>query len=199
METKQWRVGIFLFDDVEVLDFAGPFEVFSVTSMENDSHTPFRVETVSEKGNMIQALNGLKVQPDYSFANMPAFDILIIPGGIGAREREVHNEQVIQWIRQQMQQVELMASVCTGAFLLAKAGLLSGKKATTHWASLDRMEKEFPEVVVQKGVKFVDEGNIVTSAGISAGINMSFHIIKRLVGAEVAEQTAKIMEYDIVL
>ncbi|NRS48678.1 DJ-1/PfpI family protein [Brevibacillus sp. HB2.2] len=199
METKQWRVGIFLFDDVEVLDFAGPFEVFSVTSMENDSHTPFRVETVSEKGNMIQALNGLKVQPDYSFANMPAFDILIIPGGIGAREREVHNERVIQWIREQMQKVELMASVCTGAFLLAKAGLLSGKKATTHWASLDRMEKEFPEVVVQRGVKFVDEGNIVTSAGISAGINMSFHIIKRLVGAEVAEQTAKIMEYDIVL
>ncbi|RAT97421.1 DJ-1/PfpI family protein [Brevibacillus sp. Leaf182] len=199
METKQWRVGIFLFDDVEVLDFAGPFEVFSVTSMENDSHIPFRVETVSETGNMIQTLNGLKVQPDYSFANVPAFDILIIPGGIGAREREVHNEQVIQWIREQMQQVELMASVCTGAFLLAKAGLLSGKKATTHWASLDRMEKEFPEVVVQKGVKFVDEGNIVTSAGISAGINMSFHIIKRLVGAEVAEQTAKIMEYDIVL
>ncbi|MBG9941896.1 DJ-1/PfpI family protein [Brevibacillus formosus] len=199
METKQWRVGIFLFDDVEVLDFAGPFEVFSVTSMENDSHIPFRVETVSEKGSMIQTLNGLKVQPDYSFANMPVFDILIIPGGVGAREREVHNEQVIKWIREQMQQVELMASVCTGAFLLAKAGLLSGKKATTHWASLDRMEKEFPEVVVQKGVKFVDEGNIVTSAGISAGINMSFHIIKRLVGAEVAEQTAKTMEYDIVL
>ncbi|EJL20296.1 DJ-1/PfpI family protein [Brevibacillus sp. BC25] len=199
METKQWRVGIFLFDDVEVLDFAGPFEVFSVTSMENDSHIPFHVKTVSEKGSMIQTLNGLKVQPDYSFANMPVFDILIIPGGIGAREREVHNEQVIKWIREQMQQVELMTSVCTGAFLLAKAGLLSGKKATTHWASLDRMEKEFPEVIVQKGVKFVDEGNIVTSAGISAGINMSFHIIKRLVGAEVAEQTAKTMEYDIVL
>lgn len=98
-----------------------------------------------------------------------------------------------------MQQVELMASVCTGAFLLAKAGLLSGKKATTHWASLDRMEKEFPEVIVQKGVKFVDEGNIVTSAGISAGINMSFYIIKRVVDADVAEQTAKTMEYDIVL
>ncbi|MFC8687391.1 DJ-1/PfpI family protein [Brevibacillus porteri] len=199
METKQWRVGIFLFDDVEVLDFAGPLEVFSVTSMEDGSHIPFRVETVSEKGSMIQTLNGLKVQPDYSFADRPVFDILIIPGGVGAREREVHNEQVINWIREQIQQVELMASVCTGAFLLAKAGLLSGKKATTHWASLDRMEKEFPEVDVQKGVKFVDEGNIVTSAGISAGINMSFHIMKRLVGAEVAEQTAKTMEYDIVL
>ncbi|MGG4443040.1 DJ-1/PfpI family protein [Brevibacillus fortis] len=199
MESKQWRVGIFIFDDVEVLDFAGPLEVFSVTSMENDSHTPFLVKTVSEKGNMIQTLNGLKVQPDYSFDNMPVFDILIIPGGVGAREREVHNEQVINWIREQMQQVELMASVCTGAFLLAKAGLLTGKKATTHWASLERLEKEFPEVIVQKGVKFIDEGNIVTSAGISAGINMSFHIIKRLVGAEVAEQTAKTMEYDIVL
>ncbi|MED1783487.1 DJ-1/PfpI family protein [Brevibacillus fortis] len=199
MESKQWRVGIFIFDDVEVLDFAGPLEVFSVTSMENDSHTPFLVKTVSEKGNMIQTLNGLKVQPDYSFDNMPVFDILIIPGGVGAREREVHNEQVINWIREQMQQVELMASVCTGAFLLAKAGLLTGKKATTHWVSLERLEKEFPEVIVQKGVKFIDEGNIVTSAGISAGINMSFHIIKRLVGAEVAEQTAKTMEYDIVL
>ena len=127
MNNKQWRVGIFLFDEVEVLDFAGPFEVFSVTSLENDEK-PFIVETVSEKGNIVYARNGLKVQPDYNFDNMPQFDILIIPGGPGAREKEIHNENVIKWIADQMQNVQIMTSVCTGALLLAKAGLLKGKK-----------------------------------------------------------------------
>jgi transcriptional regulator GlxA family with amidase domain len=198
MNAKEWSVGIFLFDDVEVLDFAGPFEVFSVTSLENEAK-PFTVKTVSEKGNIINARNGLKVQPDYSFENMQKFDILIIPGGLGAREREIHNQKVITWIKNQMKSVQIMTSVCTGALLLAKADLLKGKKATTHWASLERLEKEFPEVYVQQGVKFVDEGNIVTSGGISAGINMSFHIVKRLLGTEVAQETAKRMEYDIVI
>jgi transcriptional regulator GlxA family with amidase domain len=198
MNTKQWRVGIFLFDDVEVLDFAGPFEVFSVTTMEN-KEKPFIVETISEEGNIINARNGLKVQPDFGFHNMPPFDILIIPGGLGAREKEIHNDNVIKWIVTEMQNVQLMTSVCTGALLLAKAGLLNGKKGTTHWASLERLKEEFPEVDVQHGVKFVDEGNIVTSGGISAGINMSFHIVKRLLGSNVAKATAKRMEYDIVI
>ncbi|WP_312092129.1 DJ-1/PfpI family protein [Niallia sp.] len=196
MEIMQWKVGIFLFNDVEVLDFAGPFEVFSVTTKE-DGTKPFLVKTISENGQMIHARNGLKVLPDYSFDTMPKFDILIIPGGPGAREREVHNENVIQWISQQMDVVELMTSVCTGALLLAKVGLLDGKKATTHWASLERLEKEYPQVSVVKNVKFVDEGKIITSGGISAGINMSFHIVKRLVGAEITKKTAKRMEYDI--
>ncbi|MGG3452253.1 DJ-1/PfpI family protein [Domibacillus aminovorans] len=197
MNNNQWRVGIFLFDDVEVLDFAGPFEVFSVTELEDDEK-PFIVEMVSEKGNIINALNGLKVQPDYNFENMPQFDILIIPGGLGASEHEMHNDSVIKWIANQMKSVQLMTSVCTGALLLAKSGLLEGKKCTTHWAFLERLEKEFPEVDVQQGVKFVDEGDIITSGGISAGINMSFHIVKRLLGQEVAQKTAKIMEYDII-
>ncbi|GED72869.1 AraC family transcriptional regulator [Brevibacillus reuszeri] len=198
MNNKQWRVGIFLFDDVEVLDFAGPFEVFSVTELEN-GHQPFLVETVSEKGNIVIACNGLKVQPDYSFDTAPPFDLLIIPGGIGAKEREIHNEHVIKWITNQMESVQLMTSVCTGALLLAKAGLLKDKMATTHWASLDRLEKEFPQVLVQREVKFVDEGNVITSGGISAGINMSFHVVKRLLGSDVARETAKMMEYDIVI
>ncbi|MBY7144844.1 DJ-1/PfpI family protein [Virgibacillus sp. NKC19-3] len=198
MNKKQWRVGIFLFDEVEVLDFAGPFEVFSVTTIE-DGEKPFLVETVSEKGNLINARNGLKVQPDYSFDNMPSFDILIIPGGLGAREREIHNDNVIKWIAAQMPNVEIMTSVCTGALLLAKAGLLKGKKCTTHWASLDRLEREFPEVDVQQDVKFVDAGNIVTSGGISAGINMSFHIVQRLLGSKTAQKTARRMEYDLVI
>lgn len=198
MNKRQWRVGIFLFDDVEVLDFAGPFEVFSVTEIENDQQ-PFVVETVSEKGNLVIATNGLKIQPDYSFDNVPRFDILIIPGGLGAREREMYNDNVINWITNQMKTVQLMTSVCTGALLLAKAGILNGKMATTHWASLERLKIEFPQVEVQREVKFVDEGNIITSGGISAGINMSFHIVKRLLGSEVAQNTAKIMEYEIII
>lgn len=119
MNKRQWRVGIFLFDDVEVLDFAGPFEVFSVTEIENGQQ-PFVVETVSEKGDLVIATNGLKVQPDYSFDNVPRFDILIIPGGLGAREREMNNDNAINWITNQMKTVQLMTSVCTGALLLAK-------------------------------------------------------------------------------
>ncbi|MBB6450226.1 transcriptional regulator GlxA family with amidase domain [Geomicrobium halophilum] len=196
--NKRWRVGVFLFDDVEVLDFAGPFEVFSVTTLEN-GEKPFAVETVSETGKMVIARNGLKVQPDYSIDKMPQFDILIIPGGLGAREREIHNENVIKWIENQKQNVQLMASVCTGSLLLAKAGLLKNRKCTTHWASLERLEKEFPEVNVKQNVKFVDDKDIITSGGISAGINMSFHIVKRLLGEKVARKTAERMEYDIVV
>ncbi|HFU7069318.1 AraC family transcriptional regulator [Bacillus cereus] len=194
---NKWSVGIFLFNEVEVLDFAGPFEVFSVTEV-NEEKT-FTVYTVSENGEMITARNGLKVQPDYSIENLPPMDILIIPGGLGARKYEMKNEIVIKWIRQQMKEVKLMTSVCTGALLLAKAGLLEGLKATTHWASIEKFKNEFQNVEVIQNVKFVDEGHIITSAGISAGINMAFHIVKNLLGVHVAEDTAKRMEYDISL
>ncbi|MED0998806.1 DJ-1/PfpI family protein [Bacillus mobilis] len=192
---NKWSVGIFLFDDVEVLDFAGPFEVFSVTEVHEEK--PFTVYTVSQNGEMITARNGLKVQPDYSIEDLPPIDILIIPGGKGVRENEVKNDIIINWIRQQMKEVKLMSSVCTGALLLARAGLLEGLKATTHWASIQTFKKDFPNVEVMENVKFVDEGHIITSAGISAGINISFHIVKNLLGVEIAEETAKSMEYDI--
>ncbi|ANC19848.1 AraC family transcriptional regulator [Bacillus cereus] len=194
---NKWSVGIFLFNEVEVLDFAGPFEVFSVTEVNGEK--PFTVYTVSENGEMITARNGLKVQPDYSIENLPSVDILIIPGGLGARKYEIKNEIVIKWIRQQMKEVKLMTSVCTGALLLAKAGLLEGLKATTHWASIEKFKNEFQNVEVIENVKFVDEGHIITSAGISAGINMAFHIVKNLLGVHVVEDTAKRMEYDISL
>ncbi|MGX5701817.1 DJ-1/PfpI family protein [Bacillus cereus] len=192
---NKWSVGIFLFNEVEVLDFAGPFEVFSVTEVNGEK--PFTVYTVSENGEMITARNGLKVQSDYSIENLPPVDILIIPGGLGARKYEIKNEIVIKWIRQQMKEVKLMTSVCTGALLLAKAGLLEGLKATTHWASIEKFKNEFQNVEVIENVKFVDEGHIITSAGIPAGINMAFHIVKNLLGVHVAEDTAKRMEYDI--
>ncbi|GAA4721831.1 DJ-1/PfpI family protein [Brevibacillus fulvus] len=197
---RKWDVGIFMFDEVEVLDFAGPFEVFSVTAYSQEGtveEKPFSVKTVSETGQMVTARNGLKVQPDYSFATAPPFDILIIPGGPGARQREIYNENAIRWIQSRMPEVQFMTSVCTGALLLAKAGILDGKAATTHWASYDRLEQEFPQVTVKQNVKFVDEGNIVTSGGISAGIYMSFHLVAKLLGWETAMNTAKRMEFDL--
>jgi transcriptional regulator GlxA family with amidase domain len=189
-------VGILLFNEVEVLDFAGPFEVFSITTLPHGVK-PFVVKTISETGEIISARNGLKVKPDHSFGDHPPLDILIVPGGYGAEEIEIHNPNVIEWIQNQTSKVEFVTSVCTGALLLAQAGLLNGKKATTHWMDIDRLEKEFPLVSVQRQVKFVDQGSVITSGGISAGINMSLHLILRLLGREVAEQTAKRMEYDV--
>jgi transcriptional regulator GlxA family with amidase domain len=195
--SQKWKVGILLFHQVEVLDFAGPFEVFSVTTGKQISEKPFFVYTVAESKEAIKARNGLTILPDYDFNNAPAFDILIVPGGYGAEETEINNPVLIEWIKKTAKEVCLVASVCTGAFLLAKAGLLNGKSATTHWMDIDRLKREFPEIKVIKGRKYVDEESILTSGGISAGINMSLYLVSRLLGRETAETTAKRMEYDI--
>ena len=194
---KRWKVGILLFNEVEVLDFAGPFEVFSITTYPEGNMKPFEVRTIAQTKEIIRARNGLQVVPYYCFADNPSFDILIIPGGYGAEEIEIHNDVVLNWIKEQMPKVSLMTSVCTGAFLLAKAGLLEGKKATTHWMDIDRLEREFDTITIKRDVKYVDEGSIMTSGGVSAGINMSFYILKKLLGEEIARTTAKRMEYDI--
>ncbi|WP_410796758.1 DJ-1/PfpI family protein [Niallia circulans] len=186
-------VGILIFNEVEVLDAAGPFEVFSLAGGENKL---FHVYTISEKGGTILARNGLRIEADFSFENHPDLDILIVPGGYGAEEIEIYNPVVIKWIKMQSRKVEYMTSVCTGAFLLAKAELLDNLKATTHWMDIDRLEQEFPKVQIVRKVKFVDEGKILTSGGISAGINMSFHIVEKLYGKEVGRETAMRMEYD---
>ena len=198
MERKV-SVGIMVFNEVEVLDFAGPFEVLSLTTHQDSGSKPFAVHVISQTGELVHARNGLMVKPSYSFADAPALDILIIPGGYGAEEIEIRNETVINWIKEQSKQVKLLASVCTGAFLLAEAELLDNKIATTHWMDIDRLEKEYPKITVQKGVKYVDEDTIITAAGISAGLDMSFHIVKRFAGAEIARATAKRMEYEIVI
>ncbi|TVP93214.1 DJ-1/PfpI family protein [Alkalibacterium sp.] len=190
-----YRVGLLLFDDVEVLDFAGPYEVLSVTQDEQQDK-PFTVVTISQTGQEIKARNGLRVTPDYSFEDHPSLDILIVPGGYGAREVESKNPVLVDWVKQQNESVEIMTSVCTGAFILAEAGLLKGKKVTTHWTTLDRLENEFPELTVIRGVKFIDEGHIITSAGISAGIEMALHLVAELTTLETARHTAKHMEYD---
>ncbi len=189
------QVGILLFNEVEVLDFAGPFEVFSVAT-ENNTKL-FNAFTIGESDKTIIARNGLKVIPEYTIQNHPELDILIIPGGYGAEHIEIKNKTILNWIKAQQAKVDMLASVCTGAFLLAQSGILDNIKATTHWMDLDRLENEYPKVTVIRGVKFVDEGKIITAGGISAGINMSFHIIERLLGKKVVEETAKRMEYDL--
>lgn len=193
--TKMINVGILLFNEVEVLDFAGPFEVFSIAQRGNEKL--FNVITISENGEIIRARNGLKIQPDTSFNHELNLDILIIPGGYGAEEIEIKNKKVINWIKSQKEKVKIIASVCTGAFLLAESGLLDNKKATAHWMDISRLENDYPKINVIKNTRFVDESDIITSGGISSGINMSLHIITKLFGLQIAEITAKRMEYDI--
>jgi len=196
INTDTMTVGIVLFDDVEVLDFAGPFEVFAVAG--NVTEGGFKVVTVAERADAsapIVARNGLKIVPDYALADAPHLDLLVVPGGMGTR-REVANPKLIGWIKRRAVEASLTTSVCTGAFLLAEAGLLAGKTATTHWASVERMAQTYTMVHVRGDARFVDEGDIVTSAGISAGIDMSLYLVGRLKGAEIAATTARQMEYD---
>ena len=191
-------LGILLFDGVEVLDFAGPFEVFSLAELGRGGKA-FDVKTVSQTGALVNAANGLKVQPDLSFETAPPFEVLIVPGGYGARVVEVNNPALLGWLAAQASQARLVASVCTGAFLLARAGLLQGRAATTHWAHTNELKRAYPDLEVRPNVKFVDQGNIITAGGISAGINMSCYIVKKLVGRDEAAATARLMEYDIVI
>jgi transcriptional regulator GlxA family with amidase domain len=177
-----------------VLDFAGPFEVFGVTG-KRDNATPFNVFTVAEEHGIVRARNGLAVSPTHSFADCPPPDVLVVPGGYGTR-REMHNELVIDWIRSQAAHAEVILSVCTGALLLARAALLSGLKVTTHHGALDLLAETAPDAVVRADRRFVDNGRIVTSAGISAGIDAALHLVGRLLGEDQARATAAYMEYE---
>lgn len=193
------NVGIYLYDDVEVLDFAGPFEVFSTASrvkarMEPDSDDLFNVFTIGETMATVQARGGLQVVPRYAISDHPPIHLLVIPGGVVTAELE--KAHVVEWIAACSQETEITASVCTGAFLLAKAGLLSEKSATTHWEDIADLRSMFPDLDVNKDVPWVDEGHIVTSAGISAGIGMSLHVVSRVATEDLAVRTARQMEFD---
>jgi len=194
--SKPKKVGILLFNQVEVLDFAGPFEVFSIATQRDMRTKLFSVQLVAEKMEPITARNGLQVLPQTTTEAVGELDILIVPGGDGADKIEIHNQRLLQWIARQAGQVEVLASVCTGAFLLAEAGLLNGLQATTHWMDTAGLQRKYLQVQVLVGRKFVDNGQIVTSAGISAGIEMSLHLVRRCFGPEVARLTALHMEYD---
>lgn len=193
------NVGIFVFDDVEVLDFAGPYEVFTTAARMQariDAKAPplFNVFTIGRTASPLRARAGLSVYPDHDFAHHPPIDLLIIPGGVVTEE--LAKPEVSQWITKTSSRTKLTASVCTGAFLLAKARLLEGKQATTHWEDIDDFKSMFPAVKLQTNVRWVDEGNIVTSAGISAGIDMSLHLVESMAGRALAERTARQLDFD---
>jgi transcriptional regulator GlxA family with amidase domain len=191
-------VGILLFDHVEELDFCGPYEVFKVAAHHaaDDSkreRPALTVFTMAEHADLIRTGGGLRVQPDYSFADAPTIDILVIPGG--DTRPLLTNRALLEWLRPVTAHARISSSVCTGAFVLGALGLLEGRSATTHWGSLDELARRFPSTSIRREVRWVDEGPVVTSAGISAGIDMSLHLVERLFGREGAEKTARIMEY----
>jgi transcriptional regulator GlxA family with amidase domain len=192
------RVGILIFPNVEVLDFCGPFEVFSVTRLNEDARreelSPFEVLLVAERMDTVVATGGLKVVPDVTIDTCPALDILVVPGGWGTRT-EVNNQRLIDWIGERGRSVETLTSVCTGSMLLGQAKLLDGRRATTHWRSLSRMRDAFPAVTVEEKLHVVEDGHVVTSAGISAGIDMALRIVIRYFGEAVGRATARNMEY----
>jgi len=184
---------LFLFDDVEVLDFAGPFEVFSVTNELNGGDL-LKIRTISVSGRVVSARNGLSVLPDLAIKDAGFADILIVPGGYGVRAL-LNDETVTGWIRAIAERAELVLSVCTGSMLLARSGLLEGLKATTHHSVKEEFSAMYPGITLS-GDRFVDNGRVITAAGISAGIDMSLYVVQRLYGSKIAAKTAAYMEYE---
>lgn len=187
-------IGILLFDDVEELDAIGPWEVLAwwCARFPDDGWT---VTTFSRDGGVVRCAKGLRVVPDHSHDTVPALDVLLYPGGRGARRR-VDDETEVAWLRGQRSRVPLLASVCTGALVFAKAGLLKGRPATTHWTALDRLGELDPTIDVRRDDRFVDDGDVVTSAGVSAGIDMALHLVSRFVGADRAREVRRGIQYD---
>lgn len=191
-------VGIYVFDEVEVLDFAGPFEVFSTASriarrLWPDRDPVFRLTLIADRPRTVLARGGFPVVAAAGFAEHAPFDVFVVPGGDVSKE--LVRTDVNDFIARTGRATPVTASVCTGAFLLARAGLLDGRRVTTHWEDIDDLRRSFPSVRVEGGAPWIDTGPVVTSAGISAGLDMSLHLVSRLESAELAERTARQMDY----
>ena len=194
------NIGIFIFDEVDVLDFSGPYEVFSRTRMNpglesrlSKKTAPFEVFTVSQSEKTIVASGGLKIIANYNFLDSPKIDILVVPGGMGTRIL-IENKRTIEWIQNVSNLASLVTSVCTGSLLLAKAGILENKKATTHWGALSLLKKISSSTKIMTTERVVKDG-VITSAGVSSGIDMAFTVVSMLCGEAVSSDTAKYIEY----
>jgi transcriptional regulator GlxA family with amidase domain len=194
------RVGILIFENVEVLDFAGPYEIFSRARLEpgpdsrrSDESAPFEVFTVAPTKAMIRATGGLQVTADHDFDDAPPIDVLVVPGGFGTRPL-LEDESVLAWIGERARTAQHVTSVCTGALLLAKIGLLRGKRATTHWGALETLAAIDESIDVRREERFVHDG-IITSAGVAAGIDMALSVVEKICGKEVADETAHYIDY----
>ena len=196
--NKKLTAGILIYDNVEVLDFTGPFEVFNQVRLDESrrfaERTPMEILLVTHSEEPIKTFGDMFVAQDCTFEECPPLDILVVPGGMGER-LENHNPVLLEFIRSRADEVKTLASVCTGAFLLAGAGVLDGRTATTHFASIERLRESFSKVKVEEGVRFIEDGNIITSAGISAGIDMCLRIVAKYYGEDIASATASELEY----
>lgn len=188
------HIGILLFDDFEELDAVGPWEVLAFWTREypEDGWT---VSTFSRDGAPVRAAKGLQVTPDQSYDTVPELDVLIYPGGVGTRAH-LRDDAQLDWVRAQRQFVPLITSVCTGSLVYAAAGLLAGRPATTHWGSLDLLQELEPTLQLRADDRFVDDGDLITASGVSAGIDMALHLVDRLAGTERARTVRRGIQYD---
>ena len=183
-------IGIVLFDDCEELDWAGPWEVFTMARQEGDT-----VVTIAERPDPVRCAKGLRVLPDHTFADAPELDVILVPGGHGSRhERE--NPAMLEFVRRVAPGCTWVTSVCTGSFVLEAAGPAKGKRVTTHWGAIEELRALAPEVTVLENVRYVRDGNLVTSAGVSAGIDMSLWLVGQIWSVDHARVTQYAMEYD---
>lgn len=188
------HIGIALFEDFEELDAIGPWEVLAywTRAFPEDGYW---VSCLSRSGGLVRAAKGLVVQADYSHDDAPPLEVLVYPGGQGTR-RQLHDEVTLDWVRRRRSQVPIMTSVCTGSLVYAAAGLLSRRPATTHWRSLDLLAELDPTIIVRTDARFVDDGDVITAAGISAGIDMALHLVTRLACPERAREVRRGIQYD---
>ena len=195
MKTSGTRhIGILLFDDAEELDAVGPWEgLSSWTRYFPDDG--FAVSCISQAGGRVRCAKGLVLQAHHSYADAPPLEVLVYPGGQGTRP-QLRDEAQLDWVRRQRQDVPLMTSVCTGSLVYAAAGLLANRPATTHWGSLEHLAELDPTIDVRGEERFVDDGDVVTSAGVSAGIDMALHLVMRLAGVERARQVRRAIQCD---
>jgi transcriptional regulator GlxA family with amidase domain len=188
------HIGVLLFDDVEELDAVGPWEVLaSWTKFFPDDG--WSVSCLSKTGGSVTAAKGLVLGAHHAIADAPPLDVLLHPGGVGTRPM-LRDVEHLDWIRKQRAMVPLLTSVCTGSLVYAAAGLLTGRPATTHWASLDLLKELEPTVEVRADDRYVDDGDLITSSGVSAGIDMALHLVARLVSKDRAREVRRYIQYD---
>ena len=193
-KTSTRHLGLLLFDDVEELDAVGPWEVLAYWTLHHPEDG-WAISCVSRDGAPVLAAKGLTLAAHHSMSSAPPLDVLIHPGGQGTRPL-MRDREHLAWVRRQAATVPLMASVCTGALVYAAAGLLAARPATTHWESLDLLHELDPTIQVCPDARFVDDGNVITSAGVSAGIDMALHLVARLAGVDRAREVRRAIQYD---
>jgi transcriptional regulator GlxA family with amidase domain len=188
------HIGILLFPDAEELDAFGPWEVLAFWTR-NYPEDGYAVSCLSQEGGLVRLAKGLVVEAHHSYADAPPLEVLIYPGGQGTRP-QLGDEAQLDWVRRQRADVPLMTSVCTGSLVFAAAGLLRGRPATTHWGALDELANLDPTIEVRADDRFVDDGDVITAAGVSAGIDMALHLVRRLAGADRARAVRRGIQYD---